>query len=58
MSLTHLLLSESFNSKSFVALLIKITNDDVVSFKNNNAWLVNHFLKSKIFTELETDHTP
>jgi hypothetical protein len=47
-------LSEFFNSKSFDALFIKVANDDVVSFKNNNAWLVHHPLKSKVFSELET----
>ena len=31
-----------FNSPVFDELLIKVGNDDVVSFKNNNKWLANH----------------
>lgn len=46
-------LSEFFNSKSFDALLLKVANDDVVSFKNNNAWLVNHPLNQKYLLSLK-----
>ncbi len=47
-------LSEFFNSKSFDELILKVASDDVISYKSNNQWLVNHPLKSKIFSELET----
>lgn len=46
-------LSEFFNSKSFDELILKVANDDVISYKSNNQWLVNHPLKSKIFSKLE-----
>jgi len=47
-------LSEFFNSKSFDELILKVASDDVISYKSNNQWLVNHPVKAKIFAELET----
>jgi hypothetical protein len=42
-----------FNSPSFEVMLLKVANDDIVSFKNNNQWLENHPSKSIIFSDLE-----
>jgi len=47
-------LSEFFNSKSFDELILKVASDDVISYKSNNQWLVNHPVKAKIFAEPET----
>ena len=35
-------------------MLLKVANDDVTSFKNNNKWLQYHPTEAKIFAELET----
>ncbi len=44
--LNQLLLNEDFlaffNSDSFDKMLLKVAQDDVTSFKNNNEWLKNH----------------
>ena len=45
-------LRDFFNSADFDELLLKVANDDVVSFKNNNEWLKYHPNKAKIFAEL------
>lgn len=42
-----------FNSKAFDDMLVKVGNDDVVSFKNNNKWLVHHPSKALIFADVE-----
>ncbi len=42
-----------FNSAAFDDMLIKVGNDDVGSFKNNNTWLVHHPSKALIFEDLE-----
>jgi len=34
-------------------MLLKVANDDVVSFRNNNQWLVHHPKDALIFTKLE-----
>jgi hypothetical protein len=47
-------LSEFFVSEEFDKMLLKVANDDVASYKNNNEWLIHHPGKAKIFTELET----
>ena len=52
----HLLLSKEefltfFNSKQFDKMLLKVAQDDVISFKNNNKWLKNHPAKSIIFED-------
>jgi len=47
-------LSRFFKSDEFDKMLLKVANDDVESFKNNNAWLQNHPNKAKFFSELET----
>jgi predicted nucleotidyltransferase component of viral defense system len=42
-----------FNSKEFDQMLLKVANDDVESFKNNNLWLREHPVKALIFDDLE-----
>jgi predicted nucleotidyltransferase component of viral defense system len=44
---------EFFKSNQFDEMLIKVAEDDVVSFKNNNSWLAYHPSKSLIFSDLE-----
>ncbi|WP_439483764.1 nucleotidyl transferase AbiEii/AbiGii toxin family protein [Cyclobacterium plantarum] len=45
-------LSEFFHSSSFDEMLKKVANDDVISFKNNNHWLVHHPCEALIFNRL------
>ena len=33
-------------------MLLKVANDDVVSFKNNNKWLIHHPNQALIFKDL------
>lgn len=40
-------------SKDFEILLIKVKNDDMISFKNNNEWLNNHPSTAIIFSNPE-----
>lgn len=40
-----------FNSIEFTEMLINVANDDVLSFKNNNSWLINHPTSAIIFAE-------
>jgi predicted nucleotidyltransferase component of viral defense system len=47
-------LSEFFNSVEFEKMLIKVANDDVISYKNRNEWLANHPKDSIIFDKLDT----
>lgn len=52
----HQLLQEKeildfFHSNGFDEMLLKVANDDVNSFKNNNAWLKFHPTKALIFAE-------
>lgn len=51
--LHQLLLNEEFlnffNSKRFDEMLLKVAQDDIISFKNNNKWLENHPVSSLIF---------
>lgn len=42
-----------FKSLDFDEMLLKVANDDVVSFKTNNSWLENHPSKAIIFGNLE-----
>lgn len=42
-----------FNSREFETLLVKVANDDVVSFKNNNEWLQHHPKDARIFSDTE-----
>lgn len=45
--------SEFFHSTGFDVLLLKVANDDVASFKNNNKWLIHHPLEALVFKDLE-----
>lgn len=52
----HLLLKGSelysfFESNEFETMLLRVANDDLISFKNNNQWLANHPSKALIFAE-------
>ncbi|GGG58043.1 hypothetical protein GCM10011414_29810 [Croceivirga lutea] len=42
-----------FKSKEFDIMLLKVAQDDVASFKNNNEWLKNHPINSLIFENPE-----
>jgi hypothetical protein len=42
-----------FQSTDFDEMLLKVANDDVASFKNNNQWLVYHPNEALIFKDLE-----
>ena len=46
-------LNKFFESGKFDEMLLKVANDDVESFRNNNSWLQYHPIKAKIFAELE-----
>lgn len=46
--------SSFFYSQEFETMLLKVANDDVASYKNNNAWLANHPNSALIFNEIET----
>ncbi|MDO1449640.1 nucleotidyl transferase AbiEii/AbiGii toxin family protein [Rhodocytophaga aerolata] len=43
-----------FNSPAFDEMLLKVANDDIVSFKNNNQWLKYHPIQAIMFRELES----
>ncbi|MFA5418159.1 MAG: nucleotidyl transferase AbiEii/AbiGii toxin family protein [Bacteroidales bacterium] len=45
--------SDFFHSLAFDQMLLKVANDDVVSFKNNNLWLAHHPSDALIFKDLE-----
>jgi hypothetical protein len=40
-------------STTFDEMLLKVANDDVASFKNNNQWLIHHPNEALIFKDLE-----
>jgi hypothetical protein len=42
-----------FRSPSFDIMLLKVAQDDVASFRNNNTWLNNHPSKALIFRDLD-----
>lgn len=42
-----------FNSTDFESMLLKVSADDVISFKNNNEWLANHPSTAIIFSDTE-----
>ena len=47
-------LSEFVQSKDFDEMLLKVANDDISSFKNNNKWLMHHPIEALIFAETES----
>lgn len=42
-----------FSSSAFEDMLLKVANDDVASYRNNNDWLVHHPNKALIFNNLD-----
>lgn len=42
-----------FHSTAFEEMLLRVANDDVASFKNNNKWLVYHPNEALVFRDLE-----
>jgi len=42
-----------FQSTDFDNMLLKVANDDIVSFRNNNSWLNHHPKEALIFKDLE-----
>jgi len=55
--LHQLLKNESYSlifySSDFYDMLLKVANDDVVSFRNNNKWLAYHPSEALIFKDLD-----
>ncbi|MGF7232926.1 nucleotidyl transferase AbiEii/AbiGii toxin family protein, partial [Arachidicoccus sp.] len=54
----HLMLKDDnlysfFQSDEFETMLLRVANDDIVSFKNNNRWLANHPATAIVFSEPE-----
>jgi len=52
----HMILKDTefrgfFNSEKFDYMLLKVANDDALSFKSNNEWLSNHPTKAIIFSD-------
>lgn len=41
-----------FQSEEFEKMLLKVAQDDVVSYRNSNAWLAHHPLDSPLFSNL------
>jgi len=46
-------IKEFFNSKMFDRMLLKVANDDVVSYRNNNQWLAHHPNEALLFADLD-----
>jgi len=44
--------SDFFQSSAFDEMLLKVANDDIASFKNNNLWLVYHPSEALMFKDL------
>lgn len=45
-------LNEFFMANDFEILLLKVANEGITSFKNNNSWLINHPKKAMVFAEV------
>lgn len=45
--------SKFLHSEAFESMLLKVANDDVASFKNNNKWLIYHPNEALIFKDAE-----
>lgn len=43
-----------FDSPEFDKMLLWVANDDIVSFKNNNYWLINHPCDALFFKQMES----
>ena len=46
-------IEQYFSTKEFEDLLVKVANDDMLSFKSGNKWLQNHPTQAMIFKESE-----
>jgi hypothetical protein len=46
-------IKEFFENNAFDEMLLKVGNDDVDSFRNNNDWLANHPVEALIFKNTE-----
>ena len=46
-------ISDFFYSSAFDNMILKVANDDVASFKNNNKWLIHHPQEALLFRELD-----
>ncbi len=44
-------LNKFFYSNEFEIMLLRVAQEDVISFKNNNKWLVNHPSKTILFSD-------
>lgn len=42
-----------FTSQGFEEMLLKVANDDIRSFKNNNEWLIKHPATALIFSDID-----
>jgi len=42
-----------FDSEEFEKMLLKVAQDDVAGYRNNNDWLAHHPLESPLFADLE-----
>lgn len=42
-----------FGSADFESMLLKVSADDIVSFRNNNEWLINHPSTAIVFSDAE-----
>lgn len=47
-------LFDFFNSPAFDEMLMKVANDDVISYKNKNQWLIHHPNESLMFKDLDS----
>ncbi|MBI2730141.1 MAG: nucleotidyl transferase AbiEii/AbiGii toxin family protein [Sphingobacteriales bacterium] len=45
--------SDFFDSTAFSAMLLKVANDDVASYKNSNEWLIHHPNEALLFKDLD-----
>lgn len=45
--------SAFFHSTAFDEMLLKVGNEDVASFRNNNGWLIHHPMEALIFKDLD-----
>lgn len=46
--------AEFLASNDFEEMILKVANDDVVSFRNNNQWLKHHPNEARIFSDVES----
>ncbi len=51
--LQHANVRDFFDSSAFEVMMLKVGNDDAISFRNNNKWLVHHPTDAMIFRDLE-----